>query len=421
MKHFSFNKPDGLPSFTKGEDGIRLAQGVTMPLDYSVTVRNSNFLALGSSSAWFGWQNITPNGNDYIIHDPYGFHYEKCGAMLKEHGYNVKILRLDPRSCSSDSALYNPFRHVHNYADIQAMANTIAENCKGKEDPFFTAATRSLLTTVFTYLYETEDECDRTMAKAAALVEAAVPDKLSGESNFARMVDSLKIAKPENATATHFLSLSHVLGKTMNTICSTTLDKLKLFLLPPYDRILVTDTLELNCYSGTPSAIFIETPARTFSPIAPLFFSQAIIEKKELYRSDKEYRHTIFVIPHIADLGYIPNLPTELAISGRHDKLSFILTENNLWSIKARYRDEWQTMFACCDTKVLFEGDFSDDLERINNLTAGATPITAINNTRHRERRYGSTVDISTLYADDCIVCIRGYRPTVCKTITTEC
>ena len=92
-----------------------LSQNVKMSLDFRRLKLNGNILICGGSGAGKTFYEVKPNlmqmphHCSFICTDPKGEILRSCGQMLKDNGYNVKVINLlemDKSDC------YNPFSYI---------------------------------------------------------------------------------------------------------------------------------------------------------------------------------------------------------------------------------------------------------------------------------------------------------------------
>ena len=92
-----------------------LSQNMKMSLDFRRLKLNGNILICGGSGAGKTFYEVKPNlmqmphNCSFICTDPKGEILRSCGQMLKNNGYNLKVINLlemDKSDC------YNPFSYI---------------------------------------------------------------------------------------------------------------------------------------------------------------------------------------------------------------------------------------------------------------------------------------------------------------------
>ena len=127
-----------------------LSQNVRMSLDTRHTKLNNNVLIIGGSGAGKTFYEVKPNlmqmphNCSFIATDPKGEILRSCGQMLKNNGYNVKVINLlemDKSDC------YNPFSYIREETDVVKLITNLISNTTPKgstpSDPFWESATCS--------------------------------------------------------------------------------------------------------------------------------------------------------------------------------------------------------------------------------------------------------------------------------------
>lgn len=124
-----------------------LSQNVKMSLDFRRLKLNGNILICGGSGAGKTFYEVKPNlmqmphNCSFICTDPKGEILRSCGQMLKNNGYNVKVINLlemDKSDC------YNPFSYIREETDVVKLITNLISNTTPKgstpSDPFWEKA-----------------------------------------------------------------------------------------------------------------------------------------------------------------------------------------------------------------------------------------------------------------------------------------
>lgn len=127
-----------------------LSQNVRMSLDAQKIKLNLNTLIIGGAGAgktffYVKCNLMQLNQTSFVITDPKGEILRSCGAFLKAHGFNVKVLNL---LAMEQSDCYNPFKYIREEVDIVRLVTNLISNTTPKNsqsnDPFW-GATRSVV------------------------------------------------------------------------------------------------------------------------------------------------------------------------------------------------------------------------------------------------------------------------------------
>ena len=137
-----------------------LSQNVRMSLDTRKTKLNNNILIIGGSGAGKTFYEVKPNlmqmpdKCSFIVTDPKGEILRSTGEMLKNNGYNVKVINLidmDQSDC------YNPFSYIREETDVIKLITNLIANTTPKgatpADPFWEKAEGMFLQALFYYVW----------------------------------------------------------------------------------------------------------------------------------------------------------------------------------------------------------------------------------------------------------------------------
>ncbi len=154
-----------------------LSQNVKMSLDFRRLKLNGNILICGGSGAGKTFYEVKPNlmqmphNCSFICTDPKGEILRSCGQMLKNNGYNVKVINLlemDKSDC------YNPFSYIREETDVVKLITNLISNTTPKgatpSDPFWEKAEGLFLQAVFYYVWLEEKPSRRNFETVLKLL-----------------------------------------------------------------------------------------------------------------------------------------------------------------------------------------------------------------------------------------------------------
>ena len=166
-----------------------LSQNVKMSLDFRKLKLNGNILICGGSGAGKTFYEVKPNlmqmphNCSFICTDPKGEILRSCGQMLKDNGYNVKVINLlemDKSDC------YNPFSYIREETDVVKLITNLISNTTPKgstpSDPFWEKAEGLFLQAIFYYVWLEVQPAKRnfeTVLKLLGEAEVKEPGKAS--------------------------------------------------------------------------------------------------------------------------------------------------------------------------------------------------------------------------------------------------
>ena len=115
-----------------------------------------------------------PRDCSFICTDPKGEILRSCGTMLKNNGYNVKVINLlemDKSDC------YNPFSYIREETDVVKLISNLIANTTPKgsnpSDPFWEKAEGLFLQAIFYYVWLEEKPERRNFATVLELLSQA--------------------------------------------------------------------------------------------------------------------------------------------------------------------------------------------------------------------------------------------------------
>ena len=163
-----------------------LSKNVRMSLDFRKLKLNGNILICGGSGAGKTFYEVKPNlmqmphHCSFICTDPKGEILRSCGQMLKDNGYQVKVINLidmDQSDC------YNPFSYIREETDViklitNLISNTTPKGANSSADPFWEKAEGLFLQAIFYYVWLEEPPARRNFETVLRLIgEAEVTEK----------------------------------------------------------------------------------------------------------------------------------------------------------------------------------------------------------------------------------------------------
>ena len=302
-----------------------------------------------------------------------------AGQMLKDAHYEIKVLNLEDMSRSDK---YNPFRYLRKdrQEDVLSLINLIVKNTedssKKSSDPFWEKAESLFLQALFFYiLYEEPPERQNigTVIEMLRLANFTVEKDGSYSQNpLYDKFDLLKEKDPDNIAVIQYNFLKSSAKETLRSIVITATARFGVFAVKGIKDIFSHDTFELDLIDERKTAIFvIVSPVNTtFSFISSMLYSQVFRQMD--YIANHLYpgkglppvlnRSTLFILDEFANGGKIPDFEKILAYA-RSLNAGICPIIQSLVQLKEMYRDSWETIYECCDTKVFLGGSTQFTLE----------------------------------------------------------
>lgn len=243
------------------EENKLLTQNVRLGLDGNRHRRNLNVLVIGGSGAgktrFYCKPNLMQANTSFVILDPKGEQVRAVGNLLKEKGYEVKVLDLIDME---KSHCYNPFVYLRNDNDVQRLVTNLFKSTtpKGSQsnDPFWDNAAQMLLLALIFYLKYEAPEDEQNFAMVMEMLRAGDVDE---DNNMPSPLDNLfydlEKVNPNHIALKYYRSYHSGAAKTLKSIQITLAARLEKFNLESLASLTITDELELNTLGEKKTAI----------------------------------------------------------------------------------------------------------------------------------------------------------------------
>lgn len=414
---------------------VILTKHVSIGLDGYRHRRNLNILVVGGSGSgktrFFCKPGIMSVNCSYLIVDPKGEMLRSTGYLLKEEGYDVKVFDLiHPRQ--SDG--YNPFTYIRDDPDVLKLMDNLVKNTtppKGaSNDPFWEKAEIALDSALMLYLlYEAPVE-EQNFEMLVFMLECArvMEEDEQYQSPLDLLFQTLEERDPSHIAVREYKVYKQAAGKTAKSILVTASVRLAAFIFPQYAAMMQTDEMDFASMGERKRAIFCVIPVNdgSMNYLVSMLLTQCF---QQLYlRADERYNGRLPVPVRViqdewANVAQPDSYPKVLATC-RSYNIGINIIVQNIQSIKALYKDEWEGIIGNCDT-LLFLGGGNEptSLEFVSKLlgketvhtrtrgqTKGRSGSSSVNY-QQTGRDLMTPDEIRMLPADDALLFIRGEKP----------
>ena len=349
------------------EDNKLLTQNVRLGLDGNRHRRNLNVLVIGGSGAgktrFYCKPNLMQANTSFVILDPKGEQVRAVGNLLKEKGYEVKVLDLIDME---KSHCYNPFVYLRNDNDVQRLVTNLFKSTtpKGSQsnDPFWDNAAQMLLLALIFYLKYEAPEDEQNFAMVMEMLRAGDVDE---DNNMPSPLDNLfydlEKVEPDHIALKYYRSYHSGAAKTLKSIQITLAARLEKFNLESLASLTITDELELNTLGEKKTAIFALIPDNdtSFNFLVSILYTQLFQQLFEV--ADKKYGgslpvHVHFLMDEFANVSLPDDFDKILSVMrSRGVSVSIIL--QNLAQLKALFEKQWESIVGNCDEFVYLGGN----------------------------------------------------------------
>ena len=419
----------------KDGPNVILTQHVSIGMDGYKHQRNLNVLVVGGSGSgktrYFCKPGLMDANCSYLVVDPKGEMLRSTGYFLKSQGYDIKVFDLiHPRQ--SDG--YNPFRYIREEPDVLKLMDNLVKNTtppKGaSNDPFWEKAEIALDSALMLYLLSEAPKEEQTFEMLMFMLECA--RVMEEDDQYPTPLDllfqSLEERDPTHVAVREYKVYKQAAGKTAKSILVTASVRLAAFIFPQYTNIMQRDEMDFGSLGERKRAIFCITPVNdgSMNYLVSMLFTQCF---QELYlRADERYDGRLPVPVRViqdewANVPQPDSYPKVLATC-RSYNIGIDIIVQNIQSIKARYRDEYQSIIGNCDTLLfLGGGNEPESLEFMSKLLGKETiSIRTRGQTRGRSgsssinyqltgRELMTPDEIRRMPTRDALLLIRGESP----------
>lgn len=414
---------------------VILTKRVSIGLDGYKHRRNLNILVVGGSGSgktrFFCKPGIMSVNCSYLIVDPKGEMLRSTGHLLKDEGYDIKVFDLiHPRQ--SDG--YNPFTYIRDDPDVLKLMDNLVKNTtppKGaSNDPFWEKAEIALDSALMLYLlYEAPAE-EQNFEMLMFMLECArvMEEDEQYQSPLDLLFQTLEERDPSHIAVREYKVYKQAAGKTAKSILVTASVRLAAFIFPQYAAMMQTDEMDFPSLGERKRAIFCVIPVNdgSMNYLVSMLLTQCF---QQLYlRADERYNGRLPVPVRViqdewANVAQPDSYPKVLATC-RSYNIGINIIVQNIQSIKALYKDEWEGIIGNCDT-LLFLGGGNEptSLEFVSKLlgketvhtrtrgqTKGRSGSSSVNY-QQTGRDLMTPDEIRMLPTDDALLFIRGEKP----------
>ena len=388
----------------KDGPNVILTQHVSIGMDGYKHQRNLNVLVVGGSGSgktrYFCKPGLMDANCSYLVVDPKGEMLRSTGHFLKSQGYDIKVFDLiHPRQ--SDG--YNPFRYIREEPDVLKLMDNLVKNTtppKGaSNDPFWEKAEIALDSALMLYLLSEAPKEEQTFEMLMFMLNSAQASEEDEQfqSPLDLLFQSLEDRKPDHLAVKQYKVYKKAAGKTAKSILITAGVRLTAFIFPQYAAIMQEDEMDFGSLGERKRAIFCITPVNdgSMNYLVSMLFTQCF---QELYlRADERYDGRLPVPVRViqdewANVPQPDSYPKVLATC-RSYNIGIDIIVQNIQSIKARYRDEYQSIIGNCDTLLfLGGGNEPESLEFMSKLL-GKETISIRTRGQTRDRSGSSSIN----------------------------
>ena len=352
----------------KKDENKLLPQNVAIGLDGRKHRRNLNVLVCGGSGAgktrFYAKPNIMNANTSFVVLDPKGELLRDTGNLLKEKGYEVKVLDLIDME---KSHCYNPFVYLHSDDDIQRLTTNLFKNTTPKgsqtQDPFWDQTAAMLLKALVCYLHYEAPPDEQNFPMVMEMIRAGdvKEDNEEYQSVLDELFERLEERNPEHIALKYYRAYHSGSAKTLKSIQISLVSRLEKFNLDSLAGITQTDEMELGNIGEKKTAVFAVIPDNdsSFNFIVGMLYTQLF--QQLYYQADSIHGgrlpvHVHFVMDEFANVA-LPDEFDKLLSTMRSREISVSIIIQNLAQLKALFEKQWESIVGNCDEFLYLGGN----------------------------------------------------------------
>ena len=371
---------------TKPEDNKIFTQNVRVGLDGRKHRRNLNTVVVGGSGAgktrFYAKPNLCQANTSFVVLDPKGELLRDTGYLLKQKGYEVRVLDL---LNMEKSHCYNPFVYLRDDNDVQRLVTNLFKSTtpKGSQsnDPFWdTAASMLLLALVFYLKYEAPpDEQNFPMVMEMLRAADVREDMDEYTSPLDELFERLEMRDPDHIAVKYYKDYHSGSAKTLKSIQITLAARLEKFNLSSLAALTATDELDLPSLGEKKVALFALIPDNdtSFNFLVSILYTQLF--QQLFYLADHKYGGSLpvpvhFLMDEFSNVSLPDDFSKILAVMrSRQVFVSIIL--QNIAALKALFEKEWESILGNCDEFLYLGGNETSTHKLISESYLGKATI----------------------------------------------
>ena len=361
-----------------------LTQSVSIGLDGRKHKRNLNVLVCGGSGSgktrFFAKPNVMNANTSFVCLDPKGELLRDTGNLLKEKGYDIKVIDLINME---KSHCYNPFVYLRSDNDIQRLVTNLFKNTTPKgsksQDPFWDQAAAMLLLALVFYLHYEAPPDEQNFPMVMDMIRAGEvkEDNEEFRSTLDILFEKLEGKNPEHIALKYYKNYRSGSGKTLKSIQITLISRLEKFNLDSLASITQTDEMELWSLGERKSAIYAVIPDNdsSFNFIIGMLYTQLFQQlyyQADIIHGGRLPVHVHFVMDEFANVA-LPDEFDKLLSTMRSREISVSIILQNLAQLKALFEKQWESIIGNCDEFLYLGGNETTTHEYISRMLGKET------------------------------------------------
>lgn len=368
------------------EDNKIFTQNVRMGLDGRKHRRSLNTVVVGGSGAgktrFYAKPNLCQANTSFVVLDPKGELIRDTGYLLKQKGYEVRVLDL---LNMEKSHCYNPFVYLRDDNDVQRLVTNLFKSTtpKGSQsnDPFWDTAASMLLLALIFYLKYEAPPSEQNFPMVMEMLRAADVREDCDEytSPLDELFERLEMRNPDHIAVKYYKDYHSGSAKTLKSIQITLAARLEKFNLSSLAGLTATDELDLPSLGEKKVALFALIPDNdtSFNFLVSILYTQLF--QQLFYLAGHKYGGSLpvpvhFLMDEFSNVSLPEDFSKILAVMrSRQVFVSIIL--QNISALKALFEKEWESILGNCDEFLYLGGNETSTHKLISESYLGKATI----------------------------------------------
>lgn len=363
---------------------LLMTQNFRLGLDSHKHRRNLNVLVVGGSGAgktrFYAKPNILQGNTSFVVTDPKGELARDTGNLMKELGYDVKVIDLINMN---NSFGYNPLQYITSDNDVLRLVTNLIRNTTPKNansnDPFWEKSETALLQALILYLVHEAPEEERNFGMVMEMLQAAEvrEEEEDFKSDLDYLFEDLAMRNPDHIAVKQYGIFKMAAGKTAKSILVSVGVRLATFNLSDVVRMTNVDEMDIPSIGEKKTIVYCCIPDNdsSFNYLIGMFYTQVF---QQLYLSaDRKHHgrlpvHVHFVLDEFANIA-LPDDFEKLLATMRSREISVSIIIQNMAQLKALFKDNWESLVGNCDSFIYLGGNEQSTHEYVSKLMGKGT------------------------------------------------
>lgn len=365
-------------------ENLILTKNARIGLDGRKHRRNLNVMVVGGSGAgktrFYAKPNVMQCNTSFVVLDPKGEILRDTGNLLRQQGYEIRVLDLINLNRSHG---YNPFVYLRDDKDVLKLVSNIVRNTTPKgaqsNDPFWERAETALMEALILYLIHEAPPEEQNFPMVMEMIGAA--EVREEDEEYASVLDELferlENRDPEHLAVKQYHIFKLAAGKTAKSILISLGVRLEKFNLPQIMGVVNHDEMDFPSVGEKKTALFAVIPDNDSSLnfIIGMMYTQLFQEL--YYRADHLHSgqlpvHVHFVMDEFANVA-LPDEFDKLLSTMRSREISVSIIIQNMAQLKALFEKQWESIVGNCDEFLYLGGNEQSTHEYVSKLLGKET------------------------------------------------